>query len=47
MVLNTELLPELPAKLVPQVAPAPPAPTVTDIGLAGIDNFVPQGNEVL
>jgi hypothetical protein len=39
-----EGLPEVPAAL--GDPPVPPAPTVTEIGLAGTDNFVPPGKEV-
>ena len=41
IVENIESDPEAP---LPDCAPAPPAPTVTDIGLAGIVNFVPEFN---
>jgi hypothetical protein len=44
---NIESDPSCSAGLWPEAPAAPPAPTVTDIGLAGTVNFVPQGNEVL
>jgi hypothetical protein len=43
---KVEGFPFVPLALLLAAAPAPPPPIVTVIGLAGIVNFVPPGNEV-